>query len=148
MARAKALNERQERFLDWWLLDERERTPQTLGDWCQQNSVSEPTTRRWRNDPVFKREWAERVTATVGSPERVQSILDTLYQSASEHGDVASAKQYLAYLEKVSPPPVADESESLADLSVEELATLASDLGLRCPHCKEELTYDKQGAIV
>jgi len=144
----KALSPQQSRYLDWWLAPEAERDPPLQKDWCRREGVSAETVRRWRNQPVFVKEWSERVTATVGSPQRVKSIMDTLYESVLESGDVTAAKYYMSHLERVAPPARLDTGDDLADLSDSELAALAVDLGLVCPECGFGLSTAADAATV
>lgn len=109
-------------FLDW-LLRGPERQPQTQREWAAENDMHEDSLRRIKRDPRFIKEWDRRAAELNINPERVQSVIDSLWQRASA-GDVKAASLYLQYIEKFTPKRrvVVDDEREVAGLSDVELA--------------------------
>ena len=120
-------------FLDWLLLGP-EREPSTQKAWAEAHEVHEDSLRRWKRDPRFIREWDRRAAELNINPERVQSVVDALWQRASA-GDTKAASLYLQYVEKFTPKRrlVVDDAREVAGMSDAELAdALESEVvGLR-----------------
>ena len=107
-----------------WLLRGPEREPQTQRDWATENGVHEDSIRRIKRDHRFIKEWDRRAAELNINPERVQSVIDSLWQRASD-GDVKAASLYLQYIDKFTPKRrvVVDDDRDAAGLSDEELAS-------------------------
>jgi|TARA_Y100000310_G_C20614792_1_gene780054 hypothetical protein len=110
-------------FLDW-LLRGPERQPQTQREWAAENDMHEDSLRRIKRDPRFIKEWDRRAAELNINPERVQSVIDSLWQRASA-GDVKAASLYLQYIEKFTPrrKVVVEDERDIAAFSDEELAS-------------------------
>ena len=121
------------KLLDWLLLGP-ERAPSTQRDWATENDLHEDSIRRIKRDPRFVREWDRRAAELNVNPERVQSVVDALWQRASA-GDTKAASLYLQYVEKFTPKRrlVVDDAREVAGMSDAELAdALESEVvGLR-----------------
>ena len=107
-----------------WLLRGPEREPQTQREWAAENDVHEDSIRRIKRDHRFIKEWDRRASELNINPERVQSVIDSLWQRASD-GDVKAASLYLQYIDKFTPKRrvVVDDDRDTAGLSDEELAS-------------------------
>lgn len=110
---------KQSEFLTWLLSTPR--FPPTLKAWCQENKVSEYTAREWKRDRRFLQEWERRAQEYNISVDRTQGVLDTLH-SAAIKGDVNAAREYLKYVDKLTPPRTVERDSTVADLSDEDLA--------------------------
>ena len=119
----KVMPARWQYFLDW-LLGGPERQPRTQREWAAENDMHEDSLRRIKRDPRFIKEWDSRAAELNINPERVQSVIDSLWQRASD-GDVKAANLYLQYIEKFTPrrKVVVDDERDIAGFSDEELAS-------------------------
>ena len=110
-------------FLDW-LLKGPEREPRTQREWAAENDIHEDSLRRIKRDHRFLKEWDHHAAELNINPERVQSVIDSLWQRASD-GDVKAANLYLQYIEKFTPKRkiVVDDERDIAGFSDEELAS-------------------------
>lgn len=117
----------QVQFLDWLLTFPR---AGTQAEWARENNVDERGVRRWKADPRFKREWDARAQELNLSPERVQAVLDNLYEIASVGNGAAAVKAgalYLEYVGKFMPArKIVVEGDDLESLSNEDLALMAA----------------------
>ena len=111
-----------QKLLDW-LLQGAEREPRTQRDWAAENKIHEDSIRRIKRDPRFIKEWDRRTAELNINPERVQSVIDSLWQRASD-GDVKAASLYLQYIDKFTPKRkvVVDDERDIQGYSDEELA--------------------------
>ena len=110
------------RLLDW-LLQGPEREPYTQREWARQNDLHEDSVRRIKKDPRFIKEWDRRAAELNINPERVQSVIDALWQRAAD-GDVKAASLYLQYIDKFTPKRrvAVTEDRDVASMSDNELA--------------------------
>lgn len=110
------------RLLDW-LLQGPEREPYTQREWAKQNDLHEDSVRRIKKDPRFIKEWDRRAAELNINPERVQSVIDALWQRAAD-GDVKAASLYLQYIDKFTPKRkvAVTEDRDVASMSDNELA--------------------------
>ena len=119
----KVMPARWQEFLDW-LLRGPEREPRTQREWAAENDMHEDSLRRIKRDARFIKEWDRRAAELNINPERVQSVIDSLWQRASD-GDVKAASLYLQYIDKFTPKRrvVVDDERDAEGLSDEELAS-------------------------
>lgn len=83
--------------------------------------------RDWQQDPLFREAWDREAKAVVGTPERAQTVLDTLYRAATDpdnKNQVQAAKLYLEATNSIKPPPIEVKLTKPTDLSDEELDAL------------------------
>lgn len=111
----------QSAYLDWLLTDDKDRFPDTEAEWCRAHSVARDTCAKWKRDRRFKEQWERRATEKNISPDRLQRVIDVLYTSAVGTGDVAAAKQFLLYAEKLLPPKEVRRDASVMHLTDAEL---------------------------
>lgn len=121
------LDPRWDAYIEWLCTAPAERVPPTKERYAEEVAQVHITTlRRWESKDLFKRAWRKGADEVVGSPERTQSVLDTMYRRAME-GDVKAAQLYLTATGKMQPSKlVIEDSRSAKDLSDEELAALAA----------------------
>ena len=107
-----------------WLLRGPDRRPRTPRDWADEHDIHEDSLRRIKRDPRFVKEWDRKAAELNINPERVQSVIDSLWLRASE-GDVKAASLYLQYIEKFTPRRklVIDDERDIASFTDEELAS-------------------------
>lgn len=121
---------RKQRFLEWLCTIKEDRDPPLQKDLAEELSVSPNTLVTWRNDPDFLEEWHRRYRKTVGSPERMQLVLERLFETATDRTDprqVAAAKEYRMAVEGVAPTRFELNVTNARDLSDEALAELLAE---------------------
>ena len=118
----KVMPEHWVKLLDWLLLGP-ERDPITQRDWALENGIHEDSVRRIKRDSRFIKEWDRRAAELNINPERVQSVIDALWQRAAD-GDVKAASLYLQYIDKFTPKRrvAVTEDRDVASMSDNELA--------------------------
>ena len=107
-----------------WLLRGPDRRPRTHRDWADEHAIHEDSLRRIKRDHRCIKEWDRKAAELNINPERVQSVIDSLWLRASE-GDVKAASLYLQYIEKFTPRRklVIDDERDIASFTDEELAS-------------------------
>ena len=107
-----------------WFLQGPEREPRTQREWATAHDIHEDSLRRIKRDHRFIKEWDKHAADLNINPERVQSVIDSLWQRASD-GDVKAASLYLQYIEKFTPRRrvVVEDERDFAGFSDEELAS-------------------------
>lgn len=117
----------QQDFLEWLVSFPRSGSQ---AQWARDHNVDERTVRRWKKDPKFVKEWRAHAEELNLSIERVQEVLNNLYDTASTQQNasgVKAASLYLEYVGKFMPTKkVVVESDDLSGVSLDELARLAS----------------------
>lgn len=115
----------QSAFLDWLLTPESDREHSTIRAWAAAHSVNASTCSEWKKDPRFRREWEQRAAAKNVSVDRMQNVIETIYQAAVDRENLKdalpAARLYMQYVEKLSPPVVVEKDASVEHLSDEEL---------------------------
>ena len=119
---------RHQRALEWVTTAPAQREPKTQLALADEIGVSARTIRDWMERDDFKAAWKSRVDSLVGSPERTQRLLDSLYDEALDpqaRNRVAAAKLYFEVTKAISPPEVnVNVAASARDLSDERLREL------------------------
>ena len=118
----KVMPDHWKQLLEWLLLGP-EREPRTQREWALENGIHEDSLRRIKRDARFIKEWDRRAAELNINPERVQSVIDALWQRAAD-GDVKAASLYLQYIDKFTPKRkvAVAEDRDVAALSDIELA--------------------------
>lgn len=114
-------------FLDWLLSLESEREHRTMKAWADAHGVNPSTLGAWKKDRRFRAEWERRADAKNISVDRIQNVMNTIYEAAA-NGDVQAAKLYLQEIQKVRPPKMVEEDEDLAAMSDDDLDALIREL--------------------
>ena len=106
-----------------WLLRGPDRSPRTQREWSAEHDIHEDSIRRIKKDSRFIKEWDRRAAELNINPERVQSVIDALWQQAA-NGDVKAASLYLQYIDKFTPKRKVsvEDDRDVAAFSDEELA--------------------------
>lgn len=106
---AKGDAEKKQRFAEWLCTPKRERDPSTQEQLAKRLRVGTTTLSRWKQDVEFLKLWEEHYLLTVGSPERKQALMDTLYKTGSDADDprhVSAAKTYMDIAEGLRPQQI------------------------------------------
>lgn len=113
-------------FLDWLLSDVRD--PPNQQQWAHERGYNVRTVKSWKHDPRFKREWERRAADKNISIERIQDVVNTIY-NAAKNGDVKASEAYLKYIERFLPAPERVTSDqSIRAMSDEELDAALKEL--------------------
>lgn len=126
---------RKQKFLDWLCTAKDDREPLLLKDFAETLQIERRTLTNWKVDPEFLAAWEAHYRKTIGSPERAQTVLETLYQTATDRDDpkhVTAGVKYLEAIEAVKPPEmkvtVQGDASILTDEQLERaLAVRAGD---------------------
>jgi hypothetical protein len=113
------LDPRQQQYLDWLCTAPSERVPTSKKKYADLYAVSLNTLHRWEKMESFRGKWQLQVEEIQGSPERTQSLLDTLYRNALA-GDTKSASLWLQTTNRLKPSELVIKTV-LSELTNEEL---------------------------
>lgn len=138
---AKSDAEKQQRVIEWLCTPKRDRDPTTQEQLTRRLRISTSTLARWKNDPEFLKAWELHYLQTVGSPERKQLLMDTLYKTGSDADDprhVQAAKTYLEIADGLRPQqleitvktPVSEWSDDMLDAAIARHAEKERNLRL------------------
>lgn len=100
---------RKQRFLDWLCTPAAEREPSTMEELAGELSLTRRTLSNWKKDDEFLKHWEQRHRATIGNPDRINEVLNTLYRTATDPDDpkhVSAAKEFLSHVEGTRPQRV------------------------------------------
>lgn len=111
------LSEDERDFLDWLIDPQREGNQK---EWADARGIRPQRITEWKRKPYFQKAWRDLADRVNGGPERVQKLMDTLYQQALA-GDTKSADIYFRQVDKTSPPRKhVAETGDLRDMSDED----------------------------
>ena len=125
------------RFIEWLLTPPSEREPRLMTELAEEMGLTRRTLTNWKTrDRDFMEEWERRYLTSIGSPERKQAIMDTLYATATDPDDpkhVSAAKQYMEIEGSLKPRKTEVEiTKNPSSLTDEELdAVLGAHIGSR-----------------
>lgn len=126
---ARGDSDKQQKLIEWLCTPKRDRDPQTQEALARRLRVGTTTIARWKNDPEFVKAWEAYYLATVGSPERKQTLMDTLFRTGSDADDprhVQAAAKYLEIAEGLRPQqievtvkrPIAEWTDEMIDAAL------------------------------
>lgn len=95
------------RYVEWLTTPPSMREPATEEEFALTIDVHPKTLYNWRHDPEFKMVWHGETDKVVGGDDRRQSVIDALYEAASDPGNprcVSAAKEYREWLRVMTPP--------------------------------------------
>ena len=101
--------DKKQRFIEWLCTPKRDRDPATQEQLAKRFRVGAMTLSRWKQDTEFLRRWEAYYLQTIGSPERKQTLMDTLFRTGSDADDprhVTAAKTYLEMAEGLRPQQI------------------------------------------
>lgn len=129
------LDHRWDAYIDWLIVPPAMRgelgLPTGKEKYADAIGVAITTLRRWEAKPLFLRAWKARSAALVGSPERVQAVVDAMWAAAAA-GDVKAAQVYLGYVQKAEPPKSTEgAAESMTLEEIEDAIQKAKHPHLR-----------------
>ena len=130
MATRGTTETKQARFIEWLCTPKRERDPQSQQELAKRLRVAASKLSEWKHDPEFLKAWEAYYLSTVGSPERKQTLMDTLFKTGSDADDphhVQAAAKYLELADGLRPQQLEIIVKRPAeDLTDEQLAFIAN----------------------
>jgi len=123
---------RKVRFLDWLTTPPHERDPQTQTALAEELGVSTRLLRLWKADPAFRAAWDKQAKDIIGDPEKIQRLLEDIYEGARDRNEtlasrVRAADLYIRSVEGIRPPQVDMARKKAAELSDAELDALIAE---------------------
>ena len=112
------------RLMEWLTTPREERVPATQALLAQELGVHVRSLRDWHQRPDFRADWEQTAKDVVGTPERAQNVLDTLYKAATDKNNrshVQAAKLYLEATNAIRPPQIEVKMTRPSELSDDEL---------------------------
>lgn len=120
------LKPKQELYLDWLCTPRAERNPSSKEAWAKQYETTTQTLRAWEKNKVFLKEWKTRVDDIHGSPEKTNTLLETLYQKGVK-GDPRAIELYMKITGKFLPPVQKVEVTQVHGVSDAELDMMIAE---------------------
>jgi len=134
--------EKKQAFIEWLCTPKRDRQPQTQEELAKQFRIGVSTLTNWRKNPDFVALWDQHYMTTIGSPERKQALLDTLYKTGTDNDDprhVQAAKTYMELVDGLKPQKLdITVNRPAKDLSDEELDAIAAQFAARERAAREQ----------
>jgi transcriptional regulator with XRE-family HTH domain len=134
--------EKKQIIIEWLCLPKRDRNPATQEELAKRLRISSTTITKWKSDPRFVEKWDQHYLTTIGSPERKQALLDTLYRTGTDADDprhVQAAAKYMELVEGLKPQKLDITVHRPAkDLSDEELDQIAAQYVARERAAREQ----------
>lgn len=123
---------RVQRYLEWLCTPADDREPSNQRELAEVLGVHFTVLSYWKKDPDFLGAWETLYRKTVGAPDRIQTVLDQLYNTAKDRTDprqVQAARAYLEAVDAARPPKVARPTTTGAakELSNEQLLSILAE---------------------
>ena len=122
--------DKQQVFIEWLCTPKRERNPSTQEELARRLRLGVSVLTNWKKQPQFLERWDQHYLSTIGSPERKQTLLDTLYGTGSDRDDprhVQAAAKYMELVDGLKPQRLdITVNRPAKDLSDEELDRIAA----------------------
>lgn len=127
-ARVPISDWRKQELLAWLCTLPEDRDPPTAKAMAERLGITTTTLGHWKNDAEFLEAWQHLYRRTIGSPERMQLVLERLFETATDRTDprqVPAAREYRIAVEGVAPTRVEmTVSGSAKDLSDDDLQAM------------------------
>lgn len=112
-----------------WLVDVNRMGSQT--SWAADHNMSPRTLGEWKKLPLFIEGWNTRLKELNIHPDRIQKVLDALWDKACT-GDSKAASLYLQYVERFTPKAtIIVRDKAISEMSDNELAESLREMGGR-----------------
>lgn len=121
--------EQKQRVIEWLCTPKRERDPATQQQLARRLRIAGGKIAEWKQDIDFVKAWEAHYLSTIGSPERKQTLMDTLFKTGSDPDDprhVQAAAKYMDIAEGLRPQeihvtvdrPVSEWSDEQLDAAI------------------------------
>lgn len=120
---------RKVRLLEWLTTPPSERSPDSMNKLADELGVTARSLRNWRSEPTFRALWEKRAKEIVGEPDKVQRLLEGIYEGATNPEEtlasrVRAADLYLRAVDGIRPPAVDAAAKAAHEMSDAELEAL------------------------
>lgn len=114
------VNETQAQVIEWLVDPERHGSQRDL---AARLGIHEATISKWKKDYLFRRAWDKRLADLNVAPDRIQRVIDSIYNAACKE-DMKAAELYLKFVDRFTPKVQVQgaEDKKVAEMSDEELA--------------------------
>lgn len=113
-------------FVDYWTDPETQR--RSAAAFARDHGLNPSSVRAWvTRNPTIKRLIEKRYEDLNLSPDRIQKVVDAMYDAAAA-GDTKAATLYLQFVERLSPKKIVIEDKRTSDLTDDELAAELREL--------------------
>lgn len=121
------LTEDQEKFIEW-LVDPARKGSQN--DCARTIGVNPSTLSKWKRDLSFRKAWDTRLAELNVQPDRIQKVIESLYENAIGSGpqSVKAQELYLRFVDRFIPKEEVVTRRGASDLSDDELADAAENV--------------------
>lgn len=102
-------DDKKRRVIEWLCTPKRERDPQTQEALARRLRIGTSVITGWKKDKDFLEAWELHYLQTVGSPERKQALMDTLFRTGQDADDprhVQAAAKYMDIAEGLRPQQI------------------------------------------
>lgn len=115
-------------FIEWLCGDRADGESQA--DFARRWDLNPGTLSKWKKDPSFCRQWEKRMRETHAAPDKQHQLLQRLYDKALVQVDSKDIETYFKLIDRMTPSKIEiDDKRQLAEMSDEELAAMAEELG-------------------
>lgn len=115
------LPEHVKEFAQWLVTPEWEREIKSQNQWAQAKGINRLTVGRWKKDERFQRYLSKLADEFNLAPDRVQNVMNALYEAATSGKDVKAMQLYLQHADKLRPKTVVIEDHRVANMSEEDI---------------------------
>lgn len=125
---ALVLSEAQDEFIEWLVDPERKGSQ---NQFARDHGIDPSTLTKWKKDWSFKDAWDKRLAELNVRPDRIQKIVEAMYNAATGTGPqaVKAMELYLRYVDRFTPKEEVVTSTSVRDLSDDEISRAAENAG-------------------
>lgn len=122
------------RLMNWLTTPPAEREPDSQNKIAIELGVTPRTIRDWKANPSFRALWEKQAKDIIGDPERVQMVLEKMYQHCLDDASAKQAKAWDLYLkatDSIKPPAIDLAAKKAAELTDAELEALIAEAAQR-----------------
>ena len=112
-------------YVEWLVTPEAMRQPATKAAWAETHGFNRRTLTEWEHDDRVKWAIRDRADSLNMSPERIQGVMNALYNRALN--ETQAAKLYLEHVDKLMPRDEKPQA-GFEDMTDEQLAELAREV--------------------
>lgn len=120
---------RKVRLLEWLTTPPAERSPDSQNKLADEIGVTSKTLRNWKVEPEFRALWEKTAKDVIGDPEKIQNLIDDIYEGARDRNEtlasrVRAAELFFKVTDAIRPPAVDQARKAASEYSDAELQAL------------------------
>ena len=115
-------------FALWLVTPTWEREPDSQAKWAVAHGMNRATLSVWKKDSRFQRYLNDLANEYNLSPDRVQEVMNALFQAATVSKDVKAMQLYLQHAEKLAPKTVRIEDARMSQMTDEQIAAELAEI--------------------